>query len=111
MAKYRNILMMLAGIVLSALGMALYYYSALGSDPVSLFIDGLHIWLGLSYGTVLNGFNAVVLAVVVLFARNEARIGLVVSLVFSGTLLDMWTFFLESIFENRTVFELSLIHI
>ena len=95
--KALHIVMMLGGVVLSALGMALYYFSALGSDPVSVFIDGLHSCFHLSYGMVLNGFNIAVLTTVILFARKEIGIGMVISLLFSGVLLDGWMALLNTI--------------
>lgn len=87
----KRVLMLGAGIVLSALGIALYYHSAFGSDPVSVFIDGLHQYFAVSYGTALNWFNAAVWVLIFLLARKEIRIGLICSLLFSGMILDVCT--------------------
>ncbi len=104
-----NAVMMVCGVILSALGMALYYFSALGSDPVSVFIEGLHVCFHLSYGTVLNGFNIAVLATVFLFARREIGIGMIVSLLFSGILLDGWMALLDTFLISEELWGRGLI--
>ena len=93
----RQIFAACLGITLSSLGIALFYYSALGADPVSVFVDGLHLVCHISYGTALNLFNFTVLAVIVLFMRSSIHIGLILYMLFSGVLVDVFTAVITSL--------------
>ncbi len=87
----------IVSIALCSLGMTLFYKSGLGSDPVSAFIDGMHTSLNISYGLALNIFNAVMLILVVLFARKFLRLGIALSILFSGSFLDLFDYILHLI--------------
>lgn len=66
----KKILMVSAGVTAAACGIALFYTMNIGSDPISVFVDGQHRILGLSYGAI-NLLNSIVYFIFVLiFSRK-----------------------------------------
>lgn len=66
----QRILIVCLGIVAMACGIAIFYAMNIGSDPISVFVDGQHRILGISYGTVNIIDSAVYLIIVLIFSRD-----------------------------------------
>lgn len=72
-------------------GIALSYYANLGTDPLSMFCDGVHKILSISYGSALLILNISFLAILIIFGRKFIRIGLVISCILPGIIIDIFT--------------------
>ena len=57
----RRLWMSLAGVVLTALAVAMFKTAALGVDPFQSFVSGMDAVLPISYGTVYSAVNIVLL--------------------------------------------------
>lgn len=76
--------------VLIALGITLFLQSRLGSDPITVWIDGLRLSLALPMGTASLYNNLVMLALAILFARKYIHIGTVIGAVVTGPLMNLF---------------------
>ena len=55
----QTVLAIASAILLTGLGVALFVHANLGSDTITVFIDGLHRILNVSYGTASRIYNAI----------------------------------------------------
>lgn len=74
--------------VLLAIGVSLFLQSAMGSDPISVLIDGFRRTFHLSFGTVQLIYNLILLFLAVLFSRKYIMIGTVASAMITGPLMN-----------------------
>ncbi len=86
-----NLLMVCCGVTLVACGISLFYALNIGSDPISVFVDGQHRIFGVSYG-IINLMNSIVyLAFIFLFSRKQIRLATLISGVGLGPLINLFT--------------------
>ncbi len=73
-----------------SLGICLFLQSRLGSDAITIFVDGLRNSLGLSMGnaTLLN--NGVMLTLSVIFARKFIHLGTVIVAIGTGVFINFF---------------------
>lgn len=90
MGFIKKILIMCIGIVAMACGIAIFYSVNIGSDPISVFVDGQHRVLGLSYGTVNIIDSAVYLAIVIIFSRSLISFATFILTFAMGPLINMF---------------------
>lgn len=76
--------------VLVAIGVSLFLQSALGTDPISVLIDGIRRTFQLSFGTVQLIYNLTLLFLAVIFSRKYIMLGTVASAVITGPLLNFF---------------------
>ncbi|MFZ2256650.1 MAG: DUF6198 family protein [Clostridiaceae bacterium] len=76
--------------VLLAIGVSLFLQSAMGSDPISVLIDGFRRTFHLSFGTVQLIYNLILLFLAVLFSRKYIMIGTVASAMITGPLMNFF---------------------
>lgn len=62
--------MVSAGVTAAASGIALFYTMNIGSDPISVFVDGQHRILGLSYG-MINLLDSIVYFILILILSRK----------------------------------------
>lgn len=77
--------------VLIAIGICLFLESSLGSDPITLWIDGLRRSLNMTMGNASLLNNLVTLALAVLFARKFIHLGTVINAVGIGLLMNLFS--------------------
>lgn len=99
---FRRLAVALLSIVCSSFGVSCYYACALGSDPISVFVDGQHIVLGLSYGQVTTINNIVLGVLMILFARRYFHVGTLMSCFLVGPLIDFFEGALRAAFPPDT---------
>ena len=76
--------------LLSEFGIGCYYACGLGTDPVSVFVDGVHNICGLSYGNISTICNIILLILIIIFERRYLGIGTIISTFISGPLIDVF---------------------
>ena len=59
----QTVLAIATAVLLTGLGVALFVHANLGSDTITVFIDGLHRILNVSYGTASRIYNAIMLII------------------------------------------------
>jgi uncharacterized membrane protein YczE len=89
-------------IVCCSFGIACYYACGLGADPLSIFVDGQHNLLHLTYGQVTSLDNIILLAFMIFIAREYLHIGTLISCFATGPLIDLFEGFLRSTFPTDT---------
>ena len=82
-ALFIRITISLIGTVLSSFGVGCYYACGLGTDPISVFVDGLHNACGLSYGQISTICNVILTILIFLFERKHLGIGTIIELLFT----------------------------
>lgn len=70
-----KILLAFFGDMLMGFGIALNSCAGLGSDPISVFADGLHNFLHIDLGMAFNVANYTLFAIILIFARRYINIG------------------------------------
>lgn len=89
------------GVILTTLGISLFYALNIGTDPISVLVDGEHTLFNLNYGTVTLINNTVLLIFGVLFARKYLHIGTVIGGLLAGPLINLFVpMFKSFIYES-----------
>ncbi len=83
-----NVVICLISTFLSQFGVACYYGCGLGTDPISVFIDGLHGRFGLTYGQISTICYVILGLLLFLFERKHLGISTIINIVIGGQLLD-----------------------
>jgi uncharacterized protein len=74
--------------LITALGVALFLKCKLGSDPITVWLDGLHHIFKIPYGNASILYNAIFLVIAVIFARKHIFIGTVIASLLCGPFLN-----------------------
>lgn len=90
----------LAGCCIGA-GVGIILYANLGGDTVTVFQDGMHCVLFISYGQASRVYNAVLIVCAILFSRKYFGAGTLISAFVTG-------FFIDIVFELLTRLNLNL---
>lgn len=99
---FKRLLFVFLSITCSAFGVSCYYACGLGADPISVFVDGQHAILGLTYGQVTTINNVVLVALMFIFARRYFHIGTIVSCFLTGPLIDLFEGMISNAFPAET---------
>lgn len=102
-AFFIRIAISLIGTVLSSLGVGCYYACGLGTDPISVFVDGLHNVCQLSYGQISTICNVILTALIFLFERKHLGIGTIIGMFLGGPLIDVFETLLRTNFPADQV--------
>ena len=90
------------GAVISSFGIGCFYGCGLGTDPISVFVDGLHGVTGMSYGTISTICNVIQTVLIFLFIRKYLGIGTLVSVLLGGPLIDLFETLVRTNFPMET---------
>ena len=78
------------GTMTSELGIGCYYACGLGTDPISVFVDGLHNISGMSYGNISTICNVIQAILIFIFIREYLGIGTLIGVLIGGPLIDVF---------------------
>ncbi|MCR4633759.1 MAG: hypothetical protein K5648_06505 [Erysipelotrichaceae bacterium] len=84
--------------VISSFGIGCYYCCGLGTDPISVFVDGLHGHYGLSYGTISTICNIIQTVLIFLFIRKHLGPGTLLGVLTGGPFIDLSETLMRSLF-------------
>ena len=84
--------------VISSFGIGCYYNCGFGTDPISVFVDGLHGRYGLSYGTISTICNIIQAVLIFLFIRKHLGPGTLLGVVTGGPLIDLFETLMRHLF-------------
>lgn len=99
----KRFLIMVLATVLMNLGIAFYYQCLLGTDPFSVFVDGEHSIMNLTYGQVTNINNVFLFAFMLICGRNKIHVGTLFCTIFSGMLIDLFNLIINKLFPPTSV--------
>ncbi len=86
----RRIWMSVAGVVLTALAVAMFKTAALGVDPFQCFVSGMDAILPISYGTVYTSINIVLLLFGLICDRHYLGLATVINLGLLGYMVEFF---------------------
>ena len=90
------------GTMISELGIGCYYACGLGTDPISVFVDGLHNISGMSYGNISTICNVIQAILIFIFIREYLGIGTLIGVLIGGPLIDVFETLVRTSFPLET---------
>lgn len=92
----------LVSTVLSELGIGCFYACGLGTDPISVFVDGLHFKFDLSYGTISTICYVILTILIIIFERKYLGINTILGMFIGGPLIDLFEGLISRSFPLET---------
>ena len=97
-----RLLISLTGFVFSEFGIGCYYGCGLGTDPISVFVDGIHQASGLTYGQISTICNVILFVLIFLFERKHLGISTLIGTIIAGPLIDFFETMIRTNFPVET---------
>lgn len=97
------------GVTLLACGIALFYALNIGSDPISVFVDGQHRIFGISYGSVNLIDSLIYFVFILIFSRNLINFATLISGFAMGPLINLFTNIFNRFILPKGTFTLQFI--
>lgn len=85
-----RLLVSLLATIIGEFGIGCYYGCGLGTDPISVFVDGVHNVCGLSYGDISTICNIILAILIIIFERQHLGIGTLIAVAIAGPLIDVF---------------------
>lgn len=86
----KKVLLLVLGTAISAFGISIFYALNIGSDPISVLVDGEHNLMSVSFGTATLINNIVLIIFGLMFARKYLNIGTVIGGLLLGPLINLF---------------------
>lgn len=106
----KTILGALAGVFIGC-GVGVILYANIGGDTVTVFQDGIHNLMNISYGQASRIYNVVLILLALLLARKYFGIGTIVSALVTGYIIDLTYDTLISIGTLTNYFVLVVVYL
>ena len=103
----KGLLIILAGCLIGV-GVGIILYANIGGDTITVFQDGMHSSLNISYGQASRLYNVVLIIIALIFARKYFGLGTIISALITGYAID-FTFNLLSATNINTNFIIALL--
>lgn len=97
-----HLLVCVLSTILSELGIGCYYGCGLGTDPISVFVDGLHAKTGLSYGDISTICNVIQAILIYIFERKYLGPGTLIGVLIGGPFIDIFETLVRTNFPLET---------
>lgn len=95
-------LVYIISLVISEFGIGCYYGCELGTDPISVFVDGVHLKTNLSYGDISTICNVILTILMFVFERKYLGISTIISMFIAGPLIDVFETLIRTSFPVAT---------
>lgn len=105
----KRLVFIFAALVLMNFGIACFYQCALGTDPFSVFVDGEHSLMHMTYGQVTNVNNIFLFTFMLIFARKYIHVGSILGVLISGTLIDLFNMLISTYFPGDLLWKQILL--
>ncbi|MDO5725157.1 MAG: hypothetical protein Q4P29_02520 [Tissierellia bacterium] len=106
---FKKIIKAIIGYFIMSIGINALYKSNFGSDPISLFYDGVHSVLNISYGNAANIVNIIGLIIIFLLAKKYFHIGTVLNAILLGVFINISSIIFVNLNPNLFIRILLLI--
>lgn len=104
----QTILAITTSILLTGLGVALFVHANLGSDTLTVFVDGLHRVLNCSYGTASRIYNLIVLVIALIVSRKNIGWATIVYALSVGFTMDYFEKIVAAVADSKCRYDDSL---
>ena len=105
----QTVLAIASAILLTGLGVALFVHANLGSDTITVFIDGLHRILNVSYGTASRIYNIIMLIIALIVSFKNIGWATIIYALTVGFAMDFFEVLLTPLnIENMNTRKLAL---
>ena len=84
----KGFLIILAGLCIGV-GVGVIIYANVGGDTITVFQDGMHNVLSISYGQASLLYNAVLIVLALIFSKNNFGAGTIVTALITGLMIDI----------------------
>ena len=102
-ATLRKLPLYLVFLAVAELGIALYYTARLGTDPISVFVEGVSFHCDLTIGEISTVCNVIFMVLTFFLYREVFGIGTFINTLLGGPLIDLFCGILFAMFpENET---------
>ena len=98
----RKTIIYLFATALCELGIACYYTARLGTDPISVFVEGISFHVDLTVGEISTICNIILGILLFFFDRKQFGIGTFLMILTAGPLIDLFYAFLLSHFPPES---------
>ncbi len=98
----QGLLVLAIGLIIAHLGVSLFLLSALGSDPFTVFVQGLSVNTGLTIGTCHVILLCVITIILFFTTKNYVKPGTVVCAFLGGWIIDFFLWAFGSYFDAET---------
>ncbi len=98
----KRLLLLIVPLILMPFGISCYYACNLGSDPFSIFVDGMHMIFNITHGQVTTINNIIVFVIMLIFGRKYIHIGTFLTVFITGPLIDLFRSFLMTQIVTET---------
>jgi len=102
---------LMLGVFLISSGIYLFINSQMGSDPITVLIDGVATTFGLSFGQATIGINIGIVLMLLLLTGKKFGPGSILNAVFVGVFLDSLFFVFGSITPDFVVYRYVMLMI
>ena len=92
----KGFLIILAGLCIGV-GVGVILYANVGGDTITVFQDGMHNVLSISYGQASLLYNTVLIVLALIFSKNNFGAGTIVTALITGLMIDISNNFLVSL--------------
>lgn len=100
----QTVLAIAAAVLLTGLGVALFVHANLGSDTITVFVDGLHRTLNVSYGTASRIYNIIMLIIALIVSFKNIGWATIVYALTVGFAMDFFEVLLAPLnIENMNI--------
>ena len=96
-----RILMAIAGLMISGVGVGIFLYSKLGVDPASVLELGLGNVFHISYGTASALTNVVILAIVLIVDKSYINLSSLLAIFGIGYTADFISYVLDALIKGE----------
>ena len=96
------------GTILIGLGVTIFLKSQLGSDPTSIWVDGLHAFFSISYGNASLVNNIITLGIALIVARKYIYVGTVIGALLTGPVMNFFDPYIDMVFSTNPSFIIRL---
>ncbi|MDB7988728.1 YitT family protein [Faecalicoccus pleomorphus] len=103
--RMEMVLGIISAILLTGMGVALFVHANLGSDTITVFVDGVHSFLHVSYGTASRIYNIAVLIIALIVSYKNIGWATVIYALTVGFTMD----FFEQMLAPLHISDLSIV--
>jgi len=102
-------LAVIVGVIIASLGISLFYALNIGTDPMSVLVDGEHNLMNVGYGTVTLINSVVLITFGLFFARKYLKIGTIIGGLLMGPLINIFVPLFSSLLGESTSFIIKVV--
>lgn len=101
-AVLKKSILYIAATALCELGIACYYTARLGTDPISVFVEGISFHVDLTVGQISTICNIVLGILCIIFERRQFGLGTFITILIAGPMIDLFYGMLLQYFPPET---------